>query len=105
EAEATHAGSDATGDAPAEAAKEPSSDRLEVIQVIVLALVTLATAWSGFQAPKWGGRQGALYGQAPPPRFAADAASTLGGQVLIANASIFTAWLQAKDAGDLQLQG
>jgi hypothetical protein len=95
---------EATDDAGAESAKEPPSDRLEVIQVIVLALVTLATAWSGFQATKWGGRQATLYGQASTTRFAADAASTLGGQVLVANATIFTAWLEAKDAGNEQLQ-
>jgi len=104
EPEATDSGTAGSDGEQAEPAKKPASDRLEVIQVIVLALVTLATAWSGFQATKWGGRQATLYGQASTTRFAADAASTLGGQTLIANSSIFTAWLQAKDAGNEQLQ-
>ena len=103
EPEAADSGPEARADVPAEVAKEPS-DRLEVIQVIVLALVTLATAWSGYQATQWGGRQATLYGQASTTRFAADAASTFGGQRLVADATIFTAWLEAKDAGDEQLQ-
>lgn len=80
------------------------TERLEVFEVVILALVALATAWSGFQATQWGGKQATLYGQASTTRFAADAASTLGGQVLAANASLFTAWLQARNAGNTSLE-
>jgi hypothetical protein len=79
-------------------------DRIEIVQVIVLALVAIATAWSGYQATQWGGRQAQLYGQASTTRFAADAASTRGGQIVVADSSMFTAWLQARAAGDRQLQ-
>jgi hypothetical protein len=79
-------------------------DRIEIVQVIVLALVAIATAWSGYQATQWGGRQAQLYGQASTTRFAADAESTRGGQVVVADSSMFTAWLQARAAGDRQLQ-
>jgi hypothetical protein len=90
-------------DEPKAERREPT-DRIELVQVVVLALVTLATAWSGYQATQWGGRQSTLYAQASTNRFAADAASTLGGQVLVANATIFTAWLEARVAGDTELQ-
>jgi hypothetical protein len=79
-------------------------DRIEIVQVVVLALVAIATAWSGYQATQWGGRQALLYGQASTTRFAADAASTRGGQILVADSSMFTAWLQARAAGDTRLQ-
>lgn len=79
-------------------------DRIEIVQVIVLALVAIATAWSGYQATQWGGRQAQLYGQASTTRFAADAESTRGGQIVVADSSMFTAWLQARAAGDRQLQ-
>jgi hypothetical protein len=79
-------------------------DRIEILEVTVLALVAIATAWSGYQATQWGGRQALLYGQASTTRFAADAASTRGGQFLVADSSMFTAWLQARAAGDNQLQ-
>jgi hypothetical protein len=79
-------------------------DRIEILEVTVLALVAIATAWSGYQATQWGGRQAVLYGQASTTRFEADAASTRGGQFLVADSSMFTAWLQARAAGDTQLQ-
>jgi hypothetical protein len=79
-------------------------DRIEIVEVAVLALVAIATAWSGYQATQWGGRQALLYGQASTTRFAADAASTRGGQFLVADSSMFTAWLQARATGDTQLQ-
>jgi hypothetical protein len=76
---------------------------IEIIEVIVLALVAIATAWSGYQAAQWDGQQSLLYGTASAYRFQADAASTAGGQMLQANASVFTAWLQATSAHDSQL--
>ena len=81
-------------------------DRIEILEVTVLALVAIATAtaWSGYQATQWGGREALLYGQASTTRFEADAASTRGGQFLVADSSMFTAWLQARAAGDTQLQ-
>jgi hypothetical protein len=36
-------------------------DRIEILEVTVLALVAIATAWSGYQATQWGGRQAVLY--------------------------------------------
>jgi hypothetical protein len=77
---------------------------LEIVEVLILAVVAVATAWSGLQAGKWDGRQSLLYGQASSDRFEADAASTLAGQQLAADAGMFTAWLQARAAGDKQLQ-
>jgi hypothetical protein len=77
---------------------------LEVLEVLMLAVVAIATAWSGWQAAKWDGRQSILYGEASAHRFEADAASTLGGQVLGADAAMFTAWLEARTAGNAELQ-
>jgi hypothetical protein len=79
-------------------------ETIEIVEVVVLAIVAVATAWSGFQAAKWDGRQSFLYASASKLRFQADAASTMGGQQLVADASMFTAWLQAKDAGNTSLQ-
>jgi hypothetical protein len=43
------------------------------------------------------------YGQASATRFEADAASTKGGQVLVADATMFNAWLAAHDATNATL--
>ena len=77
---------------------------LEITEVVILAVVAVMTAWTGLQAGKWDGRQSLLYGQASSARFQADAASTLAGQQLSANASMFTALLQAHEAGSAKLQ-
>lgn len=77
---------------------------IELLEVMMLAVVAVMTAWSGLQAAKWDGHQSLLYGQASRDRFQADAASTLAGQQLSANASMFTAWLQARAAGNTELQ-
>jgi len=77
---------------------------LEGVEVAILAIVAVATAWSGLQAAQWDGRQSLLYGKASSYRFQADAASTLAGLQLSADASMFTGWLQAHAAGDTQLQ-
>ena len=58
---------------------------VEIAEVTVFAIVAIATAWSGYQGTQWGGKQAVLYGEASTLRFAADAASTLGGQELVAD--------------------
>jgi hypothetical protein len=73
---------------------------IEIVEVIVLALVAIATAWSGYQAARWDGQQSLQFATASADRFKADAYSTAGGQQLVADSSIFTAWLQATEARD-----
>jgi hypothetical protein len=76
----------------------------EVIEVLVLAVAAIATAWSGFQASEWDERQSILYGQATAQRFSASEAFTLGGQELVADSAMFTGWLQARAQGDTRLE-
>ena len=52
----------------------------EVFEVVILATVAVATAWSGYQAARWDGRQAFLYGESTRVRIEADEAATLGGQ-------------------------
>jgi hypothetical protein len=77
---------------------------VEFAEVAILAIVAVATAWSGFQASRWASEQSLLYGQASRDRFAAEAASTLAGQELTADSAGFTAWLQAHSAGNTALE-
>lgn len=68
----------------------------EVVEVLFLAVVATATAWSGYQAAKWDGREASLYQDATAYRFRADAASNLGGLELVSDSALFTGWLQAR---------
>jgi hypothetical protein len=88
----------------AERRKHRWEEVAEVIEVLVLALAAIATAWSGFQASEWDDRRGLLFGEATTQRFAASAASTLGGQQLVADSAMFNSWLEARAAGDTDLE-
>ena len=87
---------------------QPAKDRrtkvIEIIEVAVLSIVAIVTAWSGYQGTKWGGRQSMLYAQASSIRLQADELGTRAGQILVADATIFTAWLQAHHTGDRSLE-
>ena len=78
---------------------------LEVVEVVILAIVAVLTAWSGLQAAKWDGRQSLRFAQSTTDRFQADAASTLAGQQLSADAAMFTGWQQAHAADDTNSPG
>jgi hypothetical protein len=88
----------------ADRAKRRWEEIVEIVEVLVLAVAAIATAWSGYQAARGDGHQSVLYGQSSRDRFQADAAATLGGQQLTADASMFNAWLQAKAAGNARLE-
>jgi hypothetical protein len=88
----------------AERRKHRWEEVAEVIEVLVLALAAIATAWSGFQASEWDDRRALMYGQASTERFEANAASTLGGQQLVADSAMFNSWLEARAAGNAELE-
>jgi hypothetical protein len=53
---------------------------LEIAEAFVLALIAVATAWSGYQAAKWDGHQALLYGTSARLRVEAAIAATEGGK-------------------------
>jgi hypothetical protein len=77
---------------------------VEILEVLVLALAAIATAWSGYQAAKGDGQQSVLYANASVDRLRASTAASLGDQRLAADAAMFNAWLQARAANNSQLQ-
>ena len=93
-----------SGDEGTPAGRRHGEEILEILEVALLAVVAIATAWSGYQAARWDGQQALMYGQATRLRFQADAASTRGGQQLVADSGMFNSWLQAHDAGNESLQ-
>lgn len=72
---------------------------VEILEAVVLAVVAISTAWSGYQAAKWDGRQAELYGHASTMRIEADQALTLGGQQRLLDVTTFNTWIQAKKEG------
>ena len=77
-----------------------SEQVLQILEAVLLAIVAVATAWSGYQAAKWSGRQSELYGIASRQRVQADLLGTQGGQQKLYDTTTFNTWLQVRSAGD-----
>ena len=69
---------------------------IEIIEAVILALVAVATAWSGYQAAQWAGRRAAQYAEASRLRVSAEGLATLAGQERIYDSDTFSSWLAAK---------
>ena len=67
----------------------------EVIATLILALATLATAWSGYQSARWGGEQSTKFSQAGALRTESVRASTTAGQISQVDIGLFTNWVNA----------
>ena len=74
-------------------------ERFELAATVLLALATVATAWSGYQAARWDGRQAELYGTSSTMRNEADQALTLGGQQRLLDIATFNTWIEARNEG------
>src|SRR5262249_16703292 len=69
---------------------------IEIIEALILALVAVATAWSGYQASQWAGERAELYAKASRLRVTAEGLATLAGQERIYDSDTFNSWLAAK---------
>jgi hypothetical protein len=75
----------------------------EVITAIMLGVVAVATAWSGYQGARWGGVQSTDYTKAGALRVESTRNTTLAGQLMLYDVSIFNQWLNAYSHGETQL--
>ena len=75
----------------------------EVIATLVLALATVATAWSGYQSARWGGEQSTSYSQAGALRTESTRASNQAGQLIQIDIGLFTNWINSFTAEDERL--
>jgi hypothetical protein len=73
---------------------------LEIAEAIVLAVVAIATAWSGYQAALWTGEQARLYGKSSSLRIQAEGAATAADEERLYNAATVVEWLKAEAHGD-----
>jgi hypothetical protein len=76
---------------------------LEVFEAIVLALVAVTTAWSGYQAARWDGQQSLLYGRASKLRVEAQGTDARGTQIQLYDGLTVAEWLKAQAHGDTKL--
>src|SRR5437667_6516571 len=68
---------------------------LEVVTAIMLGVVAVATAWSGYQATRWAGEQSTLYARASALRVESTRDSTLAGQYRLYDVVLVNNWINA----------
>src|SRR6266496_4622134 len=88
----------------AEAPKEPDR-RLEVVSTVLLALATVATAWSGYQATRWSGEQTKAYNRANAARLESSRASNLANTQVLVDVTTFAQWVNAYARSETKLAG
>lgn len=82
-----------------------AADRwVEVIAAAVLALATVASAWSAYQASRWGGVQAAAFAEAGATRAESVRASDLADTELTIDVEYFAIWLDGSAQGNEALQ-
>lgn len=67
----------------------------EILSAIMLSLVAVFTAWTGYQASQWGGVQSLSFSQASSKRVESTRSSTLAGQQITIDLILFSEWLGA----------
>lgn len=72
-----------------------ASDRIELISTIALAIATILTAWSAFQAGKWSGTQAINFSEAGAARTESTRADTRAGQQIQIDIAMYIDWVAA----------
>jgi hypothetical protein len=83
----------------------PTIDRprdrwVELVAAVLLALATVMSAWSAYQATRWSGIQATAFSRASTLRTESVRASTSGGQQVSIDVQTFLAWVGAVSQGD-----
>lgn len=76
---------------------------VEILEALVLAIVAIATAWSGYQAARWEALSAKDYAIALQITVRAQERNVLGGQSHLYDIIMFNSWLNAKRTGKTQL--
>ena len=74
-------------------------EKLEIAEALVLAIVAVATAWSGYQAARWTGYQAERYSVASRLRVDAETAESTANQERLYIAATVSEWLKAEAQG------
>jgi hypothetical protein len=72
---------------------------VEILEAVLLALVAFATAWSGYQASRWGAQSAENYARASRTTVQSQEKMTLAGQDRIYDIVTFNGWVTSKLAG------
>jgi len=70
-------------------------DKIELVAVVLLAIATVATAWSGYQSTRWNGEQAKAAGRSNALRIESAKAGGLANSQTQIDVASFTQWVNA----------
>lgn len=80
--------------------ESPTAERrVELTSTLLLALATLATAWSAYQSRQWTGEQSQAYSRATATRIAVNRVSALANRQVQIDVATFIEWVDAREQG------
>jgi hypothetical protein len=71
------------------------TDRVELVATVLLALATVATAWSGYQSTRWNGEQAKAAARANAFRIESAKSAALANSQTEIDVATFTQWVNA----------
>jgi len=80
-----------------------ANERLDLIATVLLALATVATAWSGYQASRWNGEQAKAFSRASALRIESAKADDLANSQTQIDVATFMQWVDAYAQEDTEL--
>src|SRR5438093_6148255 len=84
-----------TGPCMTDASERSALYRFEIVATVLLAISTVAVAWSGFQATRWGQETTKAQAASTASRIAATSASELANTETEVDVSTFSNWANA----------
>lgn len=78
-------------------------DLVDIVAAVLLALATVATAWSGYQASRWNGEQAKAGARSNALRVESTRASGLADAQTQIDVATFTAWVDAYARSEARL--
>jgi hypothetical protein len=85
------------------AARDVRAEGLEMVATVLLALATVATAWSGYQASRWNGEQAKAFSRGNAARIESTRASDLADAQTQIDVATFISWVDAYARRETQL--
>ena len=73
---------------------------IEIAEAVGLSVIAVATAWCGYHAARWDGRQAFLYGTSSRLRVEAAVDATQGGQQRLLDVVTFNTWIRLREMHD-----
>lgn len=83
---------------------EHGIDRVALVATVLLAFATVATAWSGYQASRWGAETTKATMRGTAARLESTRASDLANAQAQIDVAVFTQWVNAYATGNRELR-